>query len=361
MSDGAAAREVVTVPVLDGIVGQEWAKRLLASSVRSPVHAYLFVGPAGSGRRDAARRFAAALVCPDGGCGTCPSCRSALAEAHPDVVVTERRGAAISVDEAREVVLRAQLGPRAAPRQVLVLVDVHLVGAAAPALLKAVEEPPPTTVFVLLAESVPPALGTLASRCMRVDFAPLDEEEVASVLRAEGVPEDRAREAARAAGGRLDRARLLAVDANAAARLERWQRVPEALDGSGATLVTLARELLSGAEEPVALLRERQAAELRDRLDEARRLGERALPGRATIEERHRREQRRARTDELRAGLGALAQVYRERLAGTSSPRRARAALLALEAVEEASRRLSRNVNEQLLLEWLLLRLESGG
>lgn len=361
MSDGATARRLATTaPVLDGIVGQEAAKRLLAASLSSPVHAYLFVGPAGSGRRDAARRFAAALVCPDGGCGSCPSCRAALMEAHPDVVVTERRGAAISVDEAREVALRAQLSPRTAARQVLVLADVHLVDAAAPALLKAVEEPPPTTVFVLLAESVPPPLVTLASRCVRVDFAPLGEDEVVSVLEGEGVPADRARAAARAAGGRLDRARLLAADANAAARLERWRSVPTALDGSGATLVALARELLAAAEEPVALVRERQAAELRGRLEEARRLGERSLPGRAAIEERHRREQRRVRTDELRAGLGALAQVYRERLADPSS-RRARVALGALEAVEEASRRLSRNVNEQLLLEWLLLRLERAG
>src|SRR6516162_1857891 len=86
-----------------GVVGQERAVAQLAAAARSPVHAYLLVGPPGTGKRAAAQAFAAALLCPNGGDGTCESCRQALAGVHPDLVVVERAGAAISVPQAAEI------------------------------------------------------------------------------------------------------------------------------------------------------------------------------------------------------------------------------------------------------------------
>jgi DNA polymerase-3 subunit delta' len=182
------------------------------------VHAYLLVGPPGTGKLAAARSFAASLLCPHGGDGTCESCRQALAGVHPDLVVVERAGASISVPQAAEITRLAMRSPVQSDRKVLVLVDFHLVADAGPALLKTIEEPPPSTVFVILAEHVPPELVTIGSRCCRVDFGPLAPDRVAAALEAEGVDPGVAREAALSCGGRLDRARLLASDQGFAAR-----------------------------------------------------------------------------------------------------------------------------------------------
>ncbi|MHB1597665.1 MAG: hypothetical protein ACYCXY_02010 [Acidimicrobiales bacterium] len=358
-----ARRDRSIPPVIAAAVpGQERAARSLAAALRSPVHAYLLVGPPGTGTDDGALAFAAALVCPDGGCGRCGACRDAVARRHPDVSVVERSGASILVEDARAAVALAQRGPAVARRQVVVLTDLHLVGQAAPVLLKSVEEPPATTIFVLTAESVTPGLVTLASRCVQVDFVLLDQESIEAVLVAEGLAAEVAARAAAAAGGRVDRARLLARDPGVAERQARWRAVPARLDGTGATVSVLADGLLASADELVAVVRSRQAEELEAAMAAATLAGERQLPGRAAIEERHKREQRRVRTDELHAGLGALAAAYRHRLVAEElSPRRLAAAARAVDAVGAASAALSRNPNEALLLEALLLELDSAG
>jgi len=324
------------------------------------VHAYLFVGPPGTGRRDASVAFGAALLCPSGGCGECVSCQEALAGRHPDLEVIERAGASILVDQAREVARMALRTPRAARFQVLVLVDFDLVDKAAPALLKTIEEPPDTTVIILIAESIPRPFVTIASRCLQVQFEPLADEAIVEVLVAEGADVATATSAAEAAGGRLDRARLLARDSGFAARLHRWRTVPSRLDGTGSRVAELAEELLASAAEPLEVVRERQAEELAVLQEAAEQRGERAIARRGAVEDRHRREQRRVRTDELRAGLSALESVYRERLTEPEvSPQRVRTALVAIAAIDEAATRLTRNVNETMLLQWLLLRLDT--
>jgi DNA polymerase-3 subunit delta' len=336
-------------------------KTVLASFVASPVHAFLFVGPPGSGKREAATAFSAALVCPNGGCGDCPSCREVLAGRHPDVVFVERHGASILVDEAREVAQLAQRTPRAAHRQVLVLVDFHLVDRAAPALLKTIEEPPATTVIVVLADARTPPLVTIASRCVEVEFSPLDVASIAAALRENGATEEAALAAATAANGRLDRARLLIEDPGFAAREARWRSVPERLDGTGATVATLAAELLAGSDELLVVLTERQAAELASVDAAADLAGDRRAPGRKAIEERHRREQRQVRADELRAGLATLAAAYHSRLVAENLPaRRAASLVAACQEIDAAAAHLARNANEALLVEALLAALDGS-
>jgi DNA polymerase III subunit delta' len=348
-------------PVLDRVFGQAGAVALLGASATAPVESYLFVGPSGSGKRDAALAFAACLVCPFGGCGRCSACAETLAERHPDVIVIERSGAAISVEEARTVTALAQRTPTAALRQVIILVDFHLVAQAAPALLKTIEEPPPSTTFIVLAEHVPPPLVTVASRCLRVSFNRLGAEAIAEALIADGVSEPAALRAAEGAAGRLDRARLLALDEGFVARQSRWKAIPERLDGSGATVAVLAAELISAAEELVAVLKEQQAAELVALNEASVNAGERRLVGRPAIEERHRREQRRVRADEIRAGLAILAGAYRARLVTPGlQPRRIAALLAAIDAISDASTSLVRNPNEALLIQSLLIELDGA-
>ena len=283
-----------------------------------------------------------------------------LAGRHPDVVVVERRGAAILVDDARAVAAIAQRSPRSAPRQVLVLTDFHLVDEAAPALLKTIEEPPETTVFLVLADGLPASLTTIASRCLPVAFHAFSEDALEQRLIADGVAPDTATAAAAGAGGRLDRARLLASDTGFAARQERWRSVSERLDGTGASVAILTEELLAGSEELVEVLKARQAEELAAAQAAAEQAGERAVPGRQAIEDRHRREQRRVRTDELRAGLATLGATYRARLVpGVPAPELA-GALACCGAIDDAARELVRNPNEALLIQDLLLRLDES-
>ena len=341
--------------VFDDLVGQESAVAHLRAAVAAPVHAYLLVGPPGSGKRTSASALAAALLCPSGGCGTCDVCRRALAGVHPDVVLVERSGPSITVDQAREVRRLALRSPNEGSRKVLVLTDFHLVREAAPVLLKVLEEPPASTVFVILAEQLPPELVTIASRCVRVDFGPLPPAQVAAALVGEGVAPEVAGRVAGVAGGRLDRARLLAHDPDFASRREAWRAVPTRLDGTGAAVAVVASDLaqlLSSAG--VAALEANHAAERAALEERVERTGERGA-GRKVLADRHKRELRRLRHDELRFGLATLAGVYAENLAtGSGDPR---AAVAAVAAIQAAAAALVRNPTEALLLQDLLLRL----
>lgn len=336
------------------VVGQDAAVAELRAAARAPVHAYLLVGPPGVGKRAAARSFSACLVCSHGGCGKCRDCSLALAGNHPDVLSVERTGAYIAVVEAREVARLAGLTPVEGRRRVLVLTDFHLVHQAAPALLKTIEEPPPTTVFVILADQLAPELVTIASRCVTVQLRALSPARLAEALVASGVAPGAAARAAGAAGGRLDRARLLVSDTGLEARQAAWQAVPSRLDGTGATVAILAGELLQLVDDLAGPLRESQAAELQAMGDDAKARGERGVPARALVEARHRREQRRLRVDELRSGLAAVSRAYAERL----DPALPSADVVAaIGAIDQAGRDLDRNPTEALLIQALLLRL----
>jgi DNA polymerase-3 subunit delta' len=337
------------------VVGQDRAVAQLRACASAPVHAFLLVGPPGTGKRAAARSFAAQLLCAGGGGDDCDICRRVLAGVHPDVVLLERQGASLLVDDAREISRRAATTAVEGGRKVLVLTDFHLVDQAAPALLKTIEEPPPSTVFVILAEQVPPELVTIASRCVRIDFTPLSPAMVAEALVADGVSLATAEQVAVAAAGRLDRARLLAGDPGFAARLAAWRDVPNRLDGSGAAVAVLADELRIAIEtvlEPLRAAQQQETAELEER---ARLYGDRG-PGRE-LEARHRREERRARTDELRAGLATLAAHYRDRLAAGVTGAEAARCIEAVAAIDAANEALIRNPNEVLWLQALLMRL----
>src|SRR5947209_2766109 len=250
------------------VVGQDRAVAELRAAAVKPVHAYLLVGPPGTGKRAAARSFAAALLCPNGGDGTCDTCRRVLGGLHPDVIVKERQGARITVEDAREITRVAARSPVEAARKVIVLADFHLAADVAPALLKTIEEPPASTIFVILAELVPPELITIASRCVTVEFGPVAPELVVEVLLQEGVDEDTARQAASGSGGRLDRARLLASDPGFGERRAAWAAVPDRLDGTGAAVATVVDELegmLDAAVEPLRARHAEERAQLEER------------------------------------------------------------------------------------------------
>ena len=355
--------------LFDAVVGQGPAVDRLRATARRPVHAYLLVGPPGVGQEGLVRGLAAALLCPEGGCGRCSTCRRSLAGVHPDLVEVHRSGASLSVEDARRVVKLAQRRPLEARRQVVVVSDLHLARVAAPVLLKTLEEPAGETVFVMLAELVPPELVTIASRCMRIDLPPVASEALIAFLVKQGVTPEEATDIALAARGSVDRARLLVDDPGFGARRLLWRDVPTRLDGTGATAAALAAELLASAEEAVAPLRALHQSEMEDLMAQAEATGERGVAGRKDIEDHYKREERRWRTDELKAGLGVLAGAYRDRLVAEVTNRRSagpgrvgervKELAGALHFIEGVSAEMVRNPNESLMLEALLVRLSA--
>jgi len=352
--------ELPTTDAWDDVVGQARAVELLRGAVGpEAVHAWLFVGPRGSGKRAAARAFAGDLLALDAvadgvGDEAARARRLARAEQHPDLVVVERVGASISAEQADEIVRRASRSATEGTRKVLVLDEFHLMAPnVAPKLLKTIEEPPDGTFFVVIADEVTKDLVTIASRCVRVDFSPLTPEVVAERLVAEGVAPERADQAARFSAGDLDRARLLAADDRLTLRLQGWQELPRRLDGSGhraAAAIDDLRGAIDDAEAPLKARHEAEVAEMDERIE---RYGQRGS-GTAELDKRHKREVRRLRTDELRLGLAALANVYRDELLVAADPS---AALAGIAAVQDAAEGLLHNPNEELLLLGLAMKL----
>ncbi len=353
--------EVIAGPSVDAlwskVIAQGAAVEALRAAAQHPVHAYLLVGSAGVGVREAAVAFGAALLCPRGGCSVCAHCTRVLNQVHPDLIMVEREGASISVDQAREIIRLASRSPVEGSRKVLVLVDFHLVTNAGPTLLKIIEEPPESTHFVILAEHLPPELVTIASRCVQVPFRQLSTADIVGVLTDQGINVDVAQRSAVAAGGRLDRAILLASDEHLAARLSFWEQIPRRLDGSGAAVASLAVESVALLEAAaVGPLEARQAEELVALEERLEATGGRGQAGqRKELIDRHKRELKRLRDDELRVGLFALQRAYRDALVGSLIPDGD--ALAALDALDQANANLERNPNLGLLLQSLYLRL----
>lgn len=349
--------------LFEGIVGQDDAVAVLRAAAANPVHAYLFRGPEGNGGLAAAHGFAAALLCPTGGCGVCATCRGALAGTDPDLHVVRRSGASLSKDTMRQVVALAQRRPLAAARQVIVVLEMHLVLDRAPVLLKTLEEPPGQTVFILLADELTPDLTTIASRCAEVVFPPIARDVVARTLEAEGVAAEMAAVVAESSGGNLDRARVMVDDPDVADRVALWASVPDELASSGSAVATLTRRVLESADRAVEPLRVAHDREIETLTEAAKEMGERGLPGRKEIADQHQREERRFRTDALRAGLGVLARTYRNRVARSAERGIApgdldvRAATNAVGLITEVAQALPRNPNEALMLQSLFTRL----
>jgi DNA polymerase III subunit delta' len=334
------------------IVGQDFAVAQLKAASTRPTHAYLLVGPRGSGKRQLARAFAATLLAATAGDDPDRTVRLALAGRHPDLHEFERAGPYITVEQADAIIRESSRSGVESDRKVLVLVDFHLVQATVEGkLLKSIEEPPGDTVFVVLAESVPALLEPIASRCVRIDVDPLPDSIVAAALVASGVEVAIADEAALAARGDLERARLLATDPRFSLRRARWRTIPDELDGTGNAVIRLVGEVRAMIDDAAAPVQERHAEEIVELEARIERYGERGS-GKTQLVDRHRRELRRHRTDEIRFGLATMAARYRDEL--TTQPA---LALEAIDAIEDSHKSMERNPNETLLLHALLLQL----
>ena len=339
--------------IWDDVVGQGHAVAQLRSAIeRGAVHAYLFVGPAGSTKFEAARAFAGRIIS-GGEDREQRDARLALRGEHPDIKEVQRTGASISFEQAREIVREASMAPSEGARKVLILNEFHLLNpTGAGLMLKTIEEPPESTTFIILCEFIPHDLITISSRCTRVDFRSIGADVIAARLLVEGVGPVEAQTASKAALGDLDRARLLATDPLLAERRKLFVGVAARLDGSGTVAMRVAAEMLAAIDESAEAVTARHEEEITELDARIKEFGERGS-GRKQLEDRHRREVRRARTDELRAGLATMAQTYRDVLT-QGRARDVAATAQAVHDIHAALETLERNPNERLLLEHLL-------
>ena len=197
------------------------ASRDINNNSQEMTHAWLFTGPPGSGRSNAALAFAAALVCKSGGCNNCTDCKTAIKGVHADVELIKTEGLSIKIDEVRELITRASWSPSVGNYRVVVIEDAdRLTESAANALLKAIEEPGLRTVWLLCAPSATDVLPTIRSRTRSLVLRTPSISAVAALLEAESISPAMANFAARASQGHIGRARHLAKNEDARSRRE---------------------------------------------------------------------------------------------------------------------------------------------
>ncbi len=337
-----------------GLVGQDEVVRRLRAAVESPVPAYLFRGPSGVGKRTAAAVFGGGLLAAADPESAERHRRLAARLEHPDIAVVTPTGNQFRRPESVELIRLASLAPVEGRRKIVVAVRFHDADAPAmPPLLKIVEEPPESTIFVFLADETRPEHATIVSRCVTIEFSTVAPDVLESALTAEGVEPATARAAAAAADGRIERARRLARDPAVEARRQAWQSIPRRLDGTGAAVAVAVEEvrgLIDDAMEPIRELHAEEMAQVTRREEE---FGSRGS-GRADLEKHHRRVERQFRTEEIRFGLATLAADYR-RVIGEGDTRLG--PIQAVDRLRASADALIRNPNEGLLLQALLLDL----
>lgn len=284
-------------PFLD-IVGNAPVVNLLRTEIASPAHAYLFVGPSQVGKATIARRFAGALL----GAGD-EGVRRALGPGHPDLTVVEPSGrTSITVDQVRSVVSLASLAPLESDRKVFLFEEGSMMNdEAANALLKTLEEPTPTTVFVIVVDAEEDLPSTIASRCRTVVFGRVTDADVEAGLIAMGVDVAQAARVAGIAGGRPGMAIALATQPEVSGFRQAWLDIPGKVSEHPGVGFRLA-ELVIDATEP--LLKTIKDRHMSDRED--------TDPGSKATKDRRERELKRAATTLHISGLEMLAGVYRD-------------------------------------------------
>ena len=306
--------------VWDGLVGQRAVIERLQRAVAGDMsHAWLFTGPPGSGRSNAAIAFAAGLQCEQGGCGVCHSCHEIAVGSHPDVRVTRTEKLSIGVDEVRDLVRSSALAPVGNRWQVMVVEDAdRLTDQAANALLKAIEEPTERTVWLLCAPTVEDVLPTIRSRTRLVVLATPSVEDVTDFLvRTEGLGVETASYAARASQGHIGRARALARDEDTRRRRREVVAIPARLTSLGACMSAAADLHDLAKEEAEALTTEHDEREKVD-LDRAYGVVERGrrpreyAPALRDMEKSQKTRAKRRHLDVVDRGLMDLISVYRD-------------------------------------------------
>ena len=272
-------------------------------------------------------------------------------------MIFEPEGNSLRTDEVEAIIVEGSRSSVEAGRKVIVIDRFHEATAEAAArLLKPIEEPPPSTIFVLLAESVPPEHITIASRSTTIEFPAVTIDDIRVALLAQGVASELAESAAVGSGGDIGRAELLATDEAFTHRRGLWWDAPERIGASGYDVTELVADIISAtndAREPLDAQHERES----EQMDEQESLTGVRGSGRKAVDARHKRESRMQQTDEWRMGLATLAQRYRAELDNDVAHVDPGTVIDAVAVLNDATDALVRNPNFDLWLHALFLRL----
>jgi DNA polymerase-3 subunit delta' len=388
------------VSVWEVLIGQDEATATLshaaadaARSLRGEpapgmTHAWLITGPPGSGRSTAATAFAAALVCPEQGCGECIPCRTAIAGTHSDVEIVRPEGLSYGAEDTEALVMQASMAPSTSRWHIIVVEDAdRLTEQALNRLLKALEEPAPSTVWILCAPGVEDVLPTVRSRTRLVSLRTPSAADVAIALQQRyGVDAAIAAFAARASQGHIGRARALATDEQARLRRHEVLRLPLELHDLSSCFVAAADLLASATGDATALADPLDAREEADLLraygegaDNASNARAKKLSGKAMkdLQKSHKSRRTRMVRDQIDRALLDLVGFYRDVLilqvqsdvGLINEEMRTQLSQVAVRATpEDTARRLealtyarlqiAANVTPQLALEALMVRLK---
>ena len=224
--------------VFDNLIDQEVVIKTLKEAIaaskdslnnsQNMTHSWLFTGPPGSGRSNAAIAFAAGLLCETGGCSNCINCTTTIDGSHADIELIRTEGLSVKVDEVRELITRTSWSPSVGNYRVVVIEDAdRLTESAANALLKIIEEPGARTVWLLCAPTLTDVIPTIRSRCRHLALRTPSIKAVTKLLiERDGIDSKMAEFAANAAGGHIGRARYLATNEEARKTREKILNIP---------------------------------------------------------------------------------------------------------------------------------------
>jgi len=313
--------------VFDSLVGQsEVVERLKSatsaatsgSTTQEMVHSWLFVGPAGSGRSNAAVAFAAALVCSQSGCGTCRDCQTVLTGTHIDVERFNPTGLSIKAEEVRELIARSAWSPSVGPWRIVIIEDAdRLTETAANALLKTIEEPETHTLWFLCAPTLSDVSITIRSRCRHLQLRTPSKTSVEEFLLTNtSVDSKTAAFAARVSQGHIGRARFIATNQEAQTRRKEVLALAFSLKDIDSCFKAASRLLDTAQEQAESENSERDSKQLKQLQDAYQGTGRSLISGGSKAIKDLEKEQKSATTRSIRDNLDSalldIATIYRD-------------------------------------------------
>lgn len=372
------AAELAVPRALEVMKDQPVAQRLLAAGLAEGrlSHAYLFLGPPGAGKLDAAYALAQCVLCPNGGDASCDECIRVAHHAHPDVHLLKPESATgYLVAQVRGLVGDTALAPIRGAHKVYILQEVGLLrGAAANALLKTLEEPPANVIFILIARSEAQVMPTIASRCLLLPFQVISPDRaLRAVELASGADGVQARVALAVAHTPARAAGFLASPERRAARKAMIRALAGLPHDDSWDVLLAARSVVEAARAPLETLKDEQSEALKENEDFL------SATSRKRVQDANKREltwrERSAMMETLAAAESVLRDVLLrcggisddivnedvadvvDALARTTTEE---GALRALTAVQQAADNINHNVGPQLATEVMLLAVKEA-